>query len=299
MPASLETWLFDGCRLHLWDEGRGPRVLLTHGAGVDSALLAPQARHLVARGFRVVTWDLRGHGASRPSPVPFSAEQALRDMGALLDHLRIDDVILVGHSLGGNLSQAFARRSPQRVRGLVVIGAAWNAGPLSRRERVLLELAPAVLSLVPSSKLAGLLARASAVTAAARAETARALRQLTKRELLEVLRGTIELLEPDAAYRTPMPLCLIRGAQDATGNIQKAMPAWAAREGIAEVVIDGAGHVATLDAPEAVNRALDRFFDQHGLGARGSAGPGEQPREGGGGRSDAERHRPTPPATKG
>jgi pimeloyl-ACP methyl ester carboxylesterase len=57
-----------------------------------------------------------------------------------------------------------------------------------------------------------------------------------------------------------VPLCLIRGDQDRTGNIASAMPRWAAAEGIEEVVIPGAGHIANQDAPDAVNTALLNFL---------------------------------------
>ncbi|GAA2797784.1 hypothetical protein GCM10020219_081180 [Nonomuraea dietziae] len=73
-------------------------------------------------------------------------------------------------------------------------------------------------------------------------------------------RATVAFLSPDPGYRTPVPLCLIRGAQDRTGNIASAMPRWAETEGIEEVVIPGAGHIANQDDPQAVNEAIDAFL---------------------------------------
>ena len=96
---------------------------------------------------------------------------ALEDLAALLDALDLQHPVLVGHSLGGNLSQALVRRHPDRAAGLVVIGATWNAGPLTPAERLALRLAAPMLGLIPAGRLPGLMAKASAVTPAAVAAT--------------------------------------------------------------------------------------------------------------------------------
>jgi pimeloyl-ACP methyl ester carboxylesterase len=98
------------------------------------------------------------------------------------------------------------------------------------------------------------------VTDAARADAARAFSQLTKREFIAVWRATVQFVAPDPAYRTPVPLLLIRGALDSTGNIATAMPAWAAAEGVTEHVIADAGHLVTQDAPVAVTDLIVDFL---------------------------------------
>ncbi|MFI7439883.1 alpha/beta fold hydrolase [Nonomuraea indica] len=250
-----------GCDLHYADTGGdGLPVVLTHGAGADHVMFDAQRDHLRALGHRVVTWDLRGHGRSRPAGGPFTAERALADLDALIGHLKLHRPVLAGQSLGGNLSQTLVRRHPTRHRGLIVIGSAWNAGPLSRGDRLLLRAATPVLSLVPAARLPAMMADASATTESARADARRAFSRLSKREFLEVWRATLDLLDPDPGYRTPVPLCLIRGEHDRTGNIATAMPRWAAAEGVTEVVVPGAGHIANQDAPGPVNAAIDAFL---------------------------------------
>jgi pimeloyl-ACP methyl ester carboxylesterase len=85
--------------------------------------------------FRVVTWDQRGHGRSDSpaDPDAYSLDTTMDDMAALLDGqvsgrrgVGPEDVgrgVLVGHSLGGYLSLEFARRYPERVEALVLVGA--------------------------------------------------------------------------------------------------------------------------------------------------------------------------------
>jgi pimeloyl-ACP methyl ester carboxylesterase len=237
--------------------GPGLSVVLSHGAGVDHTMFDAQIPALRRAGYRVIAWDLRGHGASTlDAGTRFTADDALDDLAALLDHLRLDRPVLVGHSLGGNLSQALVRRDPGRAGGLVVVDSAWNAGPLSRPERLALRLAAPMLSAIPASRLPGLMARASAVrpTAIARAETLFA--RMPKGRFLDVWRATAALVDPQPGYRTPVPLGLVRGADDGTGNIAAATPRWAAAEGIDEHVIADAGHIVTLDAPDVVSRTL-------------------------------------------
>lgn len=243
--------------------GDGLPVVFTHGAGMDHAMFAAQSDALEQAGFRTIVWDLRGHGESELEPgVRFTAADALADLAALLDRLGLERPVLVGHSVGGNLCQAFVRAHPRRVRGLVVLDSTWNTGPLSSLERLGLRLAAPMLTLIPASKLPGLMARASAVRPDAIAATESTFARIPKRTFPDVWRAAVSLVAPEPTYRTPVPLALIRGARDGTGNIAAAMPRWARAEGVAEQVIPDAGHIVTWDAPEATSQAILQALDQ-------------------------------------
>jgi 3-oxoadipate enol-lactonase len=251
----------DGCVLHGTDSGgTGRAVVLSHGAGANSGMFAPQIEALVADGFRVVAWDLRGHGRSRPTEHGITPARAVDDLLALIAELRLERSVLIGQSLGGNLSQAVIRRVPSIAGGLVVIGSAWNAQPLSRIDRGLLRLAAPTLRAIPWTWLPGVMAGASAETPGARVYAERVFAGLSKREFLDAWRTTVGLLDPEPGYRSPVPLLLMRGERDRTGTIAKVMPAWAAAEGVVEKVIPAAGHIANLDAPDAVNAAIRNFL---------------------------------------
>ena len=70
----------------------------------------------------------------------------------------------------------------------------------------------------------------------------------------------MSFVDPEPNYRTPIPLCLIRGSSDKTGNIATAMPRWADTEGVVEHVVPGAGHLVTQDAPDAVTAIIQSFL---------------------------------------
>ncbi len=100
------------------DVGAPPLVAL-HGGGSSSATWDRLAPALVARGYRVIAPDLRGHGASgRPGRYPLVGFRD--DLLTLLDALGIGEYTLVGHSLGGYTAVLLARSRPERVRRLVL-----------------------------------------------------------------------------------------------------------------------------------------------------------------------------------
>ena len=252
----------DGCVIRYDDSGGdGRAVLFTHGAGADRTMFRAQHAHLAAVGYRVVSWDQRGHGESL-GELPYTAARGLADLEALVAQLRLDHPVLIGQSLGGNLSQAAVRARPAAYGALVVMDSAWNAAPLSRLDRALLAIATPTLRAIPWRWLPGIMAKASAEKVDARAALLTTFERLGKRRFLDAWQATVEMLDPLPGYRTPIPLCLIRGSEDRTGTIATLMPQWAAAEGIDENVIANAGHMVTMDAPDAVNVVLTQFLMQ-------------------------------------
>src|SRR5271155_3893116 len=110
----MPTLQRDDLGLHFEVSGEGLPVLLTHGFSATSAMLAGTARSLVP-DYRVVTWDLRGHGSSDSPDDPslYSPELVMNDMVALLDHLDIGRAVVGGHSIGGFLTLQFAITHPE------------------------------------------------------------------------------------------------------------------------------------------------------------------------------------------
>jgi pimeloyl-ACP methyl ester carboxylesterase len=103
--------------------GDGPRtVVLLHGLLLSSRMHEPLARALAARGNRVITLDLLGHGRSdRPQDMAqYSMTQFGEQTVALLDHLEVDEAVLLGTSLGANTTLEAAALAPERLRGMVI-----------------------------------------------------------------------------------------------------------------------------------------------------------------------------------
>src|SRR5690606_18582478 len=143
-----------------------------------------------------------------------TASDAMQDLDALLTECGIDAAVLAGHSLGGNLVQAFVREHPHRVGGAIVLDSTWNAGPLAMLERFALRLAAPTLALIPANRLPGIMARASAVSPDAIARTEALFARMPKAVFLDVWRATVSFVTPDPDYRCQVPLALVRGAED-------------------------------------------------------------------------------------
>ena len=90
----------DGASIHYEAIGDGPLVLVTHGFSSSGDAFAGNLPAIVDSGFRVVTWDLRGHGTTDAGDDPraYTVPLALGDMAALLDVEGADGAILAGHS---------------------------------------------------------------------------------------------------------------------------------------------------------------------------------------------------------
>jgi len=96
--------------------------VLIHGLLLSQRMHEPLARALAERGNRVVSIDLLGHGRSdRPlEPAAYSTTLFAEQVVALLDHLSIDEAVVLGTSLGANTALEVCHLAPERVRGMVV-----------------------------------------------------------------------------------------------------------------------------------------------------------------------------------
>src|ERR1044072_9259571 len=101
--------------------GRGRAVLLSHGYSATRRMWNGQHQFLGDR-YRVISWDMRGHGqtSSPADPAQYSHALTVADMKALLEHLGIERAVIGGLSLGGTMSLEFYVAHPGMVEALVL-----------------------------------------------------------------------------------------------------------------------------------------------------------------------------------
>jgi lipase len=126
-----EAWLepvpVDGGELTVGRWGRGRKVVLaSHGITGNHRSFGQLAAELARTGADVtlIGVDHRGRGGSAAHPGPFGLRRHAADLLAVLDHLRAEEAVLVGHSLGAFVAALAAELAPQRVSGLVLVDGA-------------------------------------------------------------------------------------------------------------------------------------------------------------------------------
>lgn len=134
-PVSIAEYPFkdhwlqqDGTAMHYLDEGGGPPVLLLHGNPTWSFLYRKVIRGL--RGLcRAVAPDYPGFGLSdHPPGYGYTPREHAERVEALVDHLGLEDYVLVVHDWGGPIGMALANRQPERLAGLVILNSwCWPA----------------------------------------------------------------------------------------------------------------------------------------------------------------------------
>jgi non-heme chloroperoxidase len=109
--------------IHYRDHGIGRPVVLIHGYPLDGNSWERQERVLLAAGHRVITYDRRGFGRSSQPTVGYDYDTFAADLNALLEHLALDDLILVGFSMGtGEVVRYLGRYGSARVRKAALFG---------------------------------------------------------------------------------------------------------------------------------------------------------------------------------
>jgi pimeloyl-ACP methyl ester carboxylesterase len=105
--------------------GEGPPVVLLHGLSATRRHVVQGSRHLIRRGYRLIAYDARGHGASDPA-ARYEYADLVGDLAAVLDRLELERAALVGSSMGAATALAFALDHPDRVPALVQITPAYT-----------------------------------------------------------------------------------------------------------------------------------------------------------------------------
>jgi pimeloyl-ACP methyl ester carboxylesterase len=244
----------DAVRLYFEDDGEGPPILLTHGFGASASMWAGQVKAFSDR-YRLIRWDMRGHGKTEcPEDLEnYSQAHTVDDMQALLDHLDIEKAVIAGHSLGGFMSLAFNVSYPERVRALVLQGC----GPGYRRDDAREKWNERAANRARTLEEGGLAALGGG------AEVRESV-QGSAKGLAQAARGILSQTDSrviDSLPGVSVPTLVIIGDgdtyyMDGSGYMADRIP------DAVNVVVEGAGHGVNVEKPAAVNNALEQFLGQ-------------------------------------
>ena len=230
-----------------------PLLVLLHGAAGTHAMWAPQARGL-ADVIEVTTLDLPAHGARASEP--FSFDSAAHAVSDVIDQDGRDDVYLGGLSLGGYVAMDWAARFPRRLSGLILSGCTidYSRGSypfIARANRVALKIYPKrLLDRLNSAAIRRTYPSWSEEIVAAGfywSGYAQALGPLGRKYF------------PDGLRSFTRPVLLITGEEDRR-NRREEQRFLRTVVRCESIVLLGAGHLCSLDDPEAFNAAVRRFI---------------------------------------
>lgn len=241
--------------------GDGPALVFSHGFLMDRTMFDHQVAHLKDR-YRCICWDERGFGET-PARAPFTYWDSGDDAIALMDHLGIDQAVLLGMSQGGFLSMRAALRHPERVKALVLIDSGTHVDPpeVLQGYRGLIDH---WTSDEPLDEVAGIVAGIIIGEPTLSAEWISKWKARDRKAIaipFETLVTRDDIT--DRAGDIECPVLIVHGEEDTAIPIATA-------EHMAELLADcrglvrvpGAAHAANMTHPDIVNPAIDAFLEE-------------------------------------
>jgi 3-oxoadipate enol-lactonase / 4-carboxymuconolactone decarboxylase len=243
-----------------------PVVMFANSLGTTLEMWDPQAAALAAR-YRVLRFDMRGHGRSPAPPGPYTVDELADDALALLDRLGIERVRFCGLSLGGTVGMTLALRAPERLERLALCCTALEFGPPEQwHERAATVRSEGMGAIAPASMERWF-------TPAADRDLVARFDAMLRAQPVEGYAACCEALAGFDARGTlsgvRLPALTIAGDDDPVTPPAKLDAIRAELPGARGHIVAGARHMANSERAADFTRVLTAFLDEgDGLGVR-------------------------------
>lgn len=252
----MATAQLNGITIDYQVTGQGRAVLMSHGYSATRHMWDGQHAKLGDR-YRMISWDMRGHGAtdSPSDPARYSHALTVADMKALLDHLGIRRAVIGGLSLGGTMSLEFYVAHPEMVEALILC----DTGPGYRNAEARAKWNERAMTRATELEARGL----EALGGRSREMREAMSHHRSAQGLAHAARGMLAQQDSrviDALGSITVPTIVIVGDKDEPfvapcEYMAKKIP------GARLEVVKDAGHSSNLDQPDAFNRVFVGFLD--------------------------------------
>ena len=240
-------------KLYVDDGGSGGvPVVFIHSFAGDTTHWTEQLKHL-RKTRRAIALDLRGHGQSQPpADGDYSIDALKADVTTVVNTLKLDRFVLVGHSMGGPTAIAYAAENPSKVAGLVLVASAAKT-PTDMAKEVIASLERDYGTVYESY--------ATKLLTGAQPEVARKVHK----EMLAVDQKTVMTIIKVLFAHDPLPnfkqypgpkLAITTSEGDTPMDLHNQVD-------LPHVTIKDTSHWPQMDKPEEFNRVLDDFIKQH------------------------------------
>ena len=252
--------------LHWREDGdpAGPPVVFANALGTDLRVWDALVARLPGR-YRVIRYDMRGHGLSACPPPPYSMGMLVRDAERLLDHLGVRDAVFVGLSVGGMVAQGLAAKRLDLVRALVLSNTAAKIGTHQQwRDRIEMVRSGGIEALADATMERWF----AKDTRADRPELVEGIRAMLTRQPLGGYLGCMEAIAEtdlvESTARLRLPTLGIAGAEDGSTPPDLVRETTESIPGSQFHLIRRAGHLACVEHPAEYAGALQSFLEAVG-----------------------------------
>lgn len=249
------------------DEGpdNAPVIIFIHGFPLNKAMWDKQVREF-KENYRVIAYDIRGHGDSDAGSDDFSIELFVRDLLSLMDALKVDKTILCGFSLGGYIALNAIENYPERFSALLLCDTNCTADSPEAKEKR--------MKAIESIKEKGLEQYAeeslkklfTPISISKQIEEIAIVREMimktSKQSLYKILHAMADRADTcTKLHEIKVPVLILVGKAD---EITPPDVALAMHEKIKSSTIhsiDHAGHLSNMENPKQFNNQLRKFFE--------------------------------------
>jgi len=257
----------NGISLAYTDEGQGLPLLFVHGFPLSRECWRPQVEAL-SSVCRTIALDLRGFGESDATSGTTTMDQFADDIAALLRVLGATPAVVVGHSMGGYVALAFARRHAELLRGLVLVGTRGGpdspeaaAGRRAAAESVKVQGVQGLIDSMASKMLAP-----GSDNAGMKVAVRHFMAPSSRDGVVGALLGMAERPDSIASLgQIEVPTLVVSGAADIIIDPAESQTLAHAIPGSQLQIIPEAGHIVSYEQPEVFNRGFREWLEGKGL----------------------------------
>ncbi|EHB59531.1 alpha/beta fold hydrolase [Paenibacillus lactis] len=257
----MEKVQCNGTTICYVDQGQGEPIILLHGFCGSSAYWEQLLPHLP--GYRLIVPDLRGHGRSDAPMGSYTIEQMADDVQLLMDELDIQKAVLLGHSLGGYITLSFAQRYASRLHGFGLIhstGYPDSEEAKEKRVKAVSTIQGEGITSFVDNLVPGLFATDTEKLKPECIQRAKEIGYLTPPQ--GAIGAALAMRERpdrrDVLSASTLPILLVAGEKDALIPPERSFTT--DHDNVTKVVIEGAGHMSMMEAPEKLGEAIVAYM---------------------------------------
>ena len=263
----------NGININYESTGSGKCLVLIHGFSDNLTMWPEQVREL-SKNYRILTYDVRGHGETETPEGDFSMELFADDLEALLRTLDIDQACVLGYSMGGRIALTLALKYPEKVNGLVMANSGImdpNVQPseeemaemTQRREQMAKMFESGDINLIAEAMAENSLSPGLKEKDPALFEKYKAVKLRNNLQYYQaIMQGMMTAMsDPPDLGQVKCPVLIIAGEHDAFMALD-AVKSMEERFKDSTSVIFPTGHASAIEVPDQFNKAVSEFMER-------------------------------------